>query len=144
MYHNGPGMAYLSASTVPNLDDYEGDGDWFKIGYLGPKNDTYWLTRDQPGMNFTIPASTPPGKYLLRAEHIYVRPTYNTTQWYVACAQLEIVGEGGGKPGPLVKFPGAYSLEDEGILVSEEMYAYDRPPRNLLRYVHPGPEVWRG
>ncbi|KAF2273603.1 uncharacterized protein EI97DRAFT_155200 [Westerdykella ornata] len=142
IYHNGPGMVYLSLSTTPDLSLYEGDGDWFKIAYLGPKNDTYWSTRDQTGMNFTVPFNTPPGRYLLRIEHLYVRPAYNTTQFYVACAQVEVVGQGGGSPGPLVRFPGAYELEDEGIMVKEEMY--DWPLSGLLGYKPPGPEVWKG
>lgn len=97
-------------------------------------------------MNFTIPLSTPPGKYLLRIEHLYVRPWFNGTQFYVACAQVEIVQP---QPQPqlekllrvigrnrngqdtklpvipkwrmpgeeyMVHFPGAYHLEDEGTL----------------------------
>jgi hypothetical protein len=71
-------------------------------------------------MNFTIPTTTPPGKYLLRVEHLYVRPAFNTTQFYIACAQIEVLGQVGGgevrKPEPeyMVKFPGAYDLFDEG------------------------------
>lgn len=142
IYHNGPGFAYLSKSAGEDLDRYEGDGDWFKIYYAGPKNDTYWSTRDQTGFNFSIPASTPPGKYLLRVEHLYVRPAWNTTQFYVACAQVEIVGGGTGVPGPLMKFPGAYKEEDEGIMVKQEMY--DWPLQGLLGYKPPGPPVWTG
>ena len=143
IYHNGPAQAYLSrapSSTAP-LSTYTGDGPWFKIASLGAKNDTYWATRDEPGFNFTIPATTPPGRYLLRVEHLYVRPVWNTTQFYIACAQVEIVGEGGGVPGPEVRFPGAYGLEDPGIWVKESLYEY--PLSGLLEYVAPGPEVWR-
>lgn len=114
IYHNGPGQAYLSRSPNSDLDHYEGDGEWFKIGSFGAKNDSYWITRDQTGMNFTIPPSTPPGRYLLRVEHLYVRPAFNTTQFYIACAQVEIMGSGGGTPGPMVKFPGVYNLTDPG------------------------------
>ncbi|KAF2682062.1 lytic polysaccharide monooxygenase [Lentithecium fluviatile CBS 122367] len=142
IYHNGPGQAYLSLSPSANLSAYSGDGPWFKIVSLGAKNDTYWMTRDQPGMNFTIPERTPPGKYLLRVEHLYVRPVWNTTQFYIACAQVEVVGPGGGNPGPLVEFPGAYTLEDPGIWVDESMYEY--PLTGLLDYVAPGPSVWNG
>ncbi|KAF2248691.1 lytic polysaccharide monooxygenase [Trematosphaeria pertusa] len=116
IYHNGPGQAYLSRSPTDDLDGYEGDAEWFKIAYLGPKNDSYWLTRDQTGMNFILPRTTPPGKYILRVEHLYVRPAFNTTQFYIACAQIEVLGPGGGSPGPLVKFPGAYNLSDPGKL----------------------------
>jgi hypothetical protein len=111
-------MAYLSRSPNPSLDTYDGSGDWFKIAYFGPKNDTYWLTRDQPGMNFSIPLTTPPGKYLLRIEHMYVRSAFNTTQFYIECAQIDVVGPGGGRPEPLVKFPGAYDLRDRGECAS--------------------------
>lgn len=71
-------------------------------------------------MNFTIPLTTPPGKYLLRVEHLYVRPVFNTTQFYIACAQIEVLspeGDGAARsptPEYMVKFPGAYSLFDEG------------------------------
>lgn len=141
IYHNGPGMAYLSKANAA-LDKYEGDGDWFKIWYGGPKNESYWSTRDHTGMNFTIPATTPPGLYLLRVEHLYVRPGWNTTQFYIACAQIDVRGVGGGNPGPLVKFPGAYKLEDQGIMVGQEMY--DWPLTGLLGYKMPGPPVWKG
>ena len=114
IYHNGPGQAYLSKSTTADLDTYDGSGPWFKIAYLGAKNDTYWVTRGQTGMNFSIPEATPPGEYLLRVEHLYVRPVYNTTQFYIACAQVRIRGPGGGTPGPIVEFPGAYDLKDPG------------------------------
>jgi hypothetical protein len=119
IYHNGPGQAYLSKSSTPDLSSYEGDGNWYKIASIGAKNDTWWLTRGQVGMNFTIPLTTPPGKYLLRAEHLYVRPVFGTTQFYIACAQIEVVGRAEVVPKPpteeyLVKFPGAYNLSDEG------------------------------
>ncbi|KAF2020040.1 lytic polysaccharide monooxygenase [Aaosphaeria arxii CBS 175.79] len=142
IYHNGPGMAYMSKSTVDNLDDYEGDGDWFKIAEFGPKDDTTWITRDQTGMNFTIPRRTPPGKYLLRVEHLYVRPSYNSTQFYIACAQVDVLGPGGGVPEPLVKFPGAYDLNDRGIMVEQRIYEW--PLSGLLKYQMPGPKRWEG
>ncbi|KAF1992825.1 lytic polysaccharide monooxygenase, partial [Amniculicola lignicola CBS 123094] len=142
IYHNGPGQAYLSKAPDGDLDHYQGDGDWFKIAYLGPETDTWWMTRGQTGMNFTIPGTTPPGMYLLRVEHLYVQSAFNSTQFYVACAQVNVQGPGGGLPGPLVKFPGAYALDDEGILVKPEIY--DWPNSNLLQYRPPGPPVWEG
>lgn len=98
------------------------------------------MTRDQTGLNFTIPASTPPGQYLLRVEHLYVRPWFNGTQFYVACAQVNVLPPIGGSqpeesreakvPGGeyLVKFPGAYHLEDEG----QCFYFAERPVLLLL------------
>ena len=80
-------------------------------------------------MNFTIPKTTPPGKYLMRAEHLYIQTYHGGTQLYVNCAHLEITGPGGGKhlllnaycvfywwipegkPGPTTKFP-AFTADD--------------------------------
>ena len=59
-------------------------------------------------MNATIPPTTPPGKYLLRLEQFMPTPEYNVTEWYVACAQIEVVGPGGGTPKGFVRFPRAY------------------------------------
>lgn len=64
-------------------------------------------------MNFTIPKTTPPGKYLMRAEQMYMlSPGFNGTQFFIGCAHVEVLGEGGGTPGPLVKFPETYDPDD--------------------------------
>jgi hypothetical protein len=65
-------------------------------------------------MNFTIPKTTPPGKYLVRAEHFNMNTQFNATQQFIGCAQVEVTGPGGGTPGPTTKFPGAYSITDPG------------------------------
>ncbi|KAK4443565.1 glycoside hydrolase [Podospora aff. communis PSN243] len=149
IYHPGPGQVYLSRSTTLDVRDYQGDGDWFKIFYAGPKNDTWWLTRDETGMNFTIPASTPPGQYLLRVEHLYVRYPIGTTQFYIACAQIDVPPSRRVKASPkqpdsayLVRFPGAYQLSDRGIAVPE--YMYEWPNQGLMDYLPPGPPLWAG
>jgi hypothetical protein len=46
IYHEGPGQAYLSKATG-DLESYTGNGDWFKIGYLGQANSTTWKTYKQ-------------------------------------------------------------------------------------------------
>ncbi|KAF2789046.1 lytic polysaccharide monooxygenase [Melanomma pulvis-pyrius CBS 109.77] len=69
IYHQTSiGQAYLS--RAPNtLEEYRGDGDWFKIGaILADTNSSWVFTERKYSMNFTIPPTTPPGKYLLRAE----------------------------------------------------------------------------
>ena len=45
----------------------------FKIAYAGAVNDTHWYLEGfkRKDWNFTIPATTPPGKYLLRHEQIW-------------------------------------------------------------------------
>lgn len=67
--------------------------------------------------SFTIPKNTPDGQYLLRIEHLAVHnaANYGGAQFFVACGQVKITGGGGGTPGPLVSFPGAYSANDPGI-----------------------------
>jgi hypothetical protein len=45
IYHPGPGGAYLSKAPNEDIDHYEGDGDWFKIGTLVHGNDVVtWIT----------------------------------------------------------------------------------------------------
>jgi hypothetical protein len=77
--------------------------------------------------NFTIPASTPPGSYLLRFEHIF--PNEVDAQYYVNCAHVEIVssGEDEGTPGPLVKIPGVYTRGQPGTY-SRRIQRHDDGP----------------
>lgn len=39
--HQGPGQAYMSKAPGA-LEDYEGDGEWFKIGTSGASDGQYW------------------------------------------------------------------------------------------------------
>lgn len=41
-FHEGPGSAWLSRAPKDDLKSYQGDGDWFKIAYAGPKSNTEW------------------------------------------------------------------------------------------------------
>jgi hypothetical protein len=62
----------------------------------------------------TIPASTPPGEYLLRSEQIGLHVA-GAPQWYISCAQLKITGSGTAKPS-MVSIPGTvYSDSDPGL-----------------------------
>ncbi|KAF2263667.1 hypothetical protein CC78DRAFT_617452 [Lojkania enalia] len=149
-YH--PGVAYGYLSRAPgDLESYAGDGEWFKIAQLGAINDTQWtIDADKYAMNITIPKATPPGKYLLRAEQIY---SYWGTdnQIYLNCAHIEVLGEGVGTPGPMVRFPGAYKPSDRSLNPPDEWVINTRwaePPLsdryNLSDYEYLGPPVWRG
>jgi hypothetical protein len=42
-FHRGPGQIYLSRAPNDDIEHYEGDGDWFKIAYAGPKNNLRWI-----------------------------------------------------------------------------------------------------
>lgn len=75
MKHPGPGLVYMSKAPS-TAQDYEGDGDWFKI-YEESVCDTSadfttdaWCTWDKDRIEFTIPADLPDGEYLIRSEHI--------------------------------------------------------------------------
>jgi hypothetical protein len=110
IWFHGPGQIFLSKLTDgEDLDLYEGDGEWIKILYAGPKDNTTWSTYGHKSINVTIPRDTPPGKYLMRLEHLIPSEILGAARWYVACAQIEIVGPGGGFPMGVVRFPGAYS-----------------------------------
>lgn len=114
--HPGPLFAYMSRSTVANVNAYQGDGDWFKIYEMGVK--TYanyslamtWLSDGWKTFDFKIPKDIENGQYLLRAEHIAVHsaggPDGAGAQFYIGCAQIEVSGATGKKPSPVGKFPG--------------------------------------
>jgi hypothetical protein len=37
------------------------------------------------------------------------------TEFYYECAQIEVTGDGAGRPGPLVKIPGMYDANDPAM-----------------------------
>ncbi|KAG9020148.1 hypothetical protein FS837_008560, partial [Tulasnella sp. UAMH 9824] len=85
--------------------------------------------------SFTIPSDIPPGDYLLRAEVIALHVAYGIggAQHYMSCYQLKITGGGSASPSG-VSFPGAYSLNDPGILFT--LYT------SFTTYTIPGPTVY--
>ncbi|OAL04086.1 hypothetical protein IQ06DRAFT_345282 [Phaeosphaeriaceae sp. SRC1lsM3a] len=127
LYHPGPATAWLSAAPS-SLDDYEGDGQWFKILSV-------WT--------FAIPKSTPPGDYLLRFEHVYPLPANSLqgAQFYANCAHITIINQNVeiGTPGPMVKIPGVYTFGQKELYffadVGNETY-------NIHDFVEPKPKVW--
>lgn len=129
----GPGSAWLSRAPNDDLKSYHGDGDWFKIAYAGPKSNTEWKLymkssvcfircylfaliqhADSLQYNFTIPKTTPPGKYLLRVEQFEPNTVLGSTKWHANCALVNIKGAGGGIPKGFAKFPGEYKPDDLG------------------------------
>ncbi|KAF2659672.1 lytic polysaccharide monooxygenase [Lophiostoma macrostomum CBS 122681] len=143
--HPGPQQVYLS--KAPGLaSEYDGSGDWAKIYTL-----TYslnaslysgdgilkWATHRAQTFNFELPAATPPGEYLLRAEGLALHAAHkpNDAQFYVACAQIRVEGNGTGIPGPTIKFPGGYWWNDTGVLLPEFWSL-------IKNYTSPGPRLW--
>lgn len=61
-----------------DVKQYQGDGDWFKVyediicGPMNPLHDSDWCSWGKANVEFTIPADTPPGQYLVRVEHIAI------------------------------------------------------------------------
>ncbi|KAF2749148.1 lytic polysaccharide monooxygenase [Sporormia fimetaria CBS 119925] len=153
MYH--PGFASVWMSKVPGdqeIGKYEGEEGWFKIlvvkGREGQSVElkggedgfkSVWGTWNVGSWNFTIPDRTPPGKYLLRFEHIF--PNREDAQFYVNCAHVEIINDRDdfGTPGPLVKIPGVYTRGQKDVYFSTYDFDFD-----IAKFVPPAPVVWRG
>jgi hypothetical protein len=112
----------------------------------------------------------PVGSYLLRIEQFWRNLDKDWEQWFINCAQVNIVGSGGGslERYPFAKFPGSYDKNDPGEL----FYCLNFPIKiygkqslmistgnlnrteffskwpvgysNLLNWVALGPPVWTG
>lgn len=73
--HPGPGLVYMSKAPGA-ADQYEGDGDWFKVHEEGICNTSgdiktdAWCTWDNDRIEFTVPSDLPDGEYLIRSEHV--------------------------------------------------------------------------
>lgn len=80
----------------------------------------------------------------MRMEMLYpnVLPDIAGTQLYVNCAQVNIIGPGGGTPKEFVKFPGAYNKDTPGVKMDEAAFGPSLS-RNLNKYPIAGPDVWR-
>ena len=64
------------------------------------------------------------------------RSHVNQPEHYVSCLQIKVVNGGSGKPGPTVKFPGAYKASDG--------YAKYSIYNGYKDFPMPGPAVWSG
>ncbi|KAF2471771.1 uncharacterized protein BDR25DRAFT_367624 [Lindgomyces ingoldianus] len=157
IYHPGFASAWLSHSPTDDLNAYTGDGDWFKImsvtgrteqslDFSLPENKNLyneykaiWGTLNVQSWNFTIPKTTPPGKYLLRFEHIFPNP--QDSQYYMTCAHVNIVNLNSavGTPGPLVKIPGVYKRGQPDVYFDHYDLKF-----NISQFVAPSPVVWVG
>jgi cellulase len=93
-------------------------------------------------VDMTIPSCVAPGQYLLRAEIIALHSASKPSQaqFYIGCSQINVKSSGTSTGTQTVSFPGAYSANDPGILVS----IYDKqgqPKGNGTPYKIPGPAV---
>lgn len=97
-------------------------------------------------MNFTIRKATPPGKYLMRAEHLNMvnGGSYKSTEMSINCAHIEITGSGAGQPAPITRFPGAFDAKDPGIWLPNALVRPTKPIIELKNWQGAGPKVWQG
>ncbi|KAI1330662.1 carbohydrate-binding module family 1 protein [Xylariaceae sp. FL0255] len=146
--HYGPVNVYLS--QVSDSSTADGSSSWYKIfedtwssaGAVG--DDDNWGTNDLNAccgkMDVPIPADTPSGDYLLRAEVIalHVASSLGGAQFYMSCYQLSVTGDSSAATAvPAgVMFPGAYSATDPGIEIN--IHA------KMTSYTDPGPAVIAG
>lgn len=122
MQHPGPLTIHMSKAPG-DVKQYRGDGDWFKVHQMiickAPNqylNDKDWCTWDKSTIEFKLPLDTPPGQYLVRVEHIALHGAQSgDTEFYYECAQIEVGGNGNGRPGPMVKIPGLYDSNDPAL-----------------------------
>ncbi|KAH9893680.1 carbohydrate-binding module family 1 protein [Xylariomycetidae sp. FL2044] len=143
--HYGPVNVYMS--QVPDATKADGSTPWYKIfadswsakGSVGDSDN--WGTNDLNSccgkMDVPIPADTPAGDYLLRAEVIALHTASGSggAQFYVSCYQITVAG-GTASTAALpagVSLPGAFKASDPGIQVN--IHA------KLSQYVNPGPAV---
>ncbi|KAG6872830.1 hypothetical protein C0995_006130 [Termitomyces sp. Mi166 len=113
MGHPGSFSAYMTpAVPVANSNNAGLGKTWFKIWEWSPSwSPSTGLVFNSENIwqfNFTIPKNTPNGQYLLRGEQIalHVASTVGGAQFYIGCAQINVVGGGNGNPSPTVSFPG--------------------------------------
>lgn len=142
--HKGPTIFYLA--KVDNAASASPGGQkWFKVAEDGLDGSGKWgvdrMISNGGWVDFTLPSCVAPGQYLLRAEIIALHSASSSggAQFYMGCAQINVSGSGS-KTGNTVSFPGAYSANDAGILVS----IYDskgNPTGNGSPYKIPGPSV---
>ncbi|KIP07010.1 glycoside hydrolase family 61 protein [Phlebiopsis gigantea 11061_1 CR5-6] len=146
MGHPGYFDAYMTAAAPAADSEAAGTGStWFKVWEWAPRwtaaTGLIFDSENINQVNFTIPKNLPSGQYLIRLEQIalHVAETYQGAQFYIGCAQVNVVGGGSGTPGPTVAIPGVYTGYEPGILIN----IYDLPS-NYTGYQAPGPAVWSG
>ncbi|EIN14512.1 hypothetical protein PUNSTDRAFT_80948 [Punctularia strigosozonata HHB-11173 SS5] len=144
IYHPGYLSAYMTpASPAANSNEAGLGQTWFKIWedppVFTPGEGLVFPSQSIQEFTVTIPKSLPSGQYLIRGEQIalHVAESYGGAQFYIGCAQVNVVNGGNGTPGPTVSFPGAYTGYEPGILIN----IYNLPS-NYTGYTSPGPAVW--
>ncbi|KAF8865395.1 glycoside hydrolase family 61 protein [Acephala macrosclerotiorum] len=142
--HTGPVMVYLA--KVGNAGTASWTGlNWFKV----TTEEGFDTTTGKWGVDtmiagngwwsFTMPSCVAAGQYLMQVELIALHSAYATggAQFYFSCSNVQITGSGTKVGNATVKFPGAYTASDPGILLN--IYNGTIPNNNLKPYTIPGP-----
>ncbi|CBX96550.1 hypothetical protein IAQ61_005583 [Plenodomus lingam] len=143
--HPGPQQVYLSKAPG-SAAAYDGSGDWVRIYSLtyslnasaGASDGLLkWATHRARTFNFRLPSELQAGEYLLRAEGLALHAAHkpDKAQFYVACAQIKVLGSGHSVPGPTVRFPGGYAWDSTGVLIPGFW-------SKITNYTAPGPALW--
>ncbi|KAA8911279.1 family 61 glycosyl hydrolase, partial [Sphaerosporella brunnea] len=137
--HKGPVMTYM-ANCGGDCSSVDATTlSYFKIDEAGLNSDGTWASDDLIAANnsrtVTIPSDIAAGNYIIRHELLALHSagTEGGAQFYPMCANLVVSGSGSASPEG-VKFPGAYSATDPGILVN--IY------NGISSYTIPGPAVY--
>ncbi|CAK7232121.1 hypothetical protein SCUCBS95973_008155 [Sporothrix curviconia] len=133
VYHQGPISVYMSKAPT-TAHDYDGSGPWFKTQDWGPTfsgGQASWPMRLSYTSN--IPKCIPNGEYLLRIQSLGIHNPGGTPQFYVSCAQINVVGGGSTTPKDTCLIPGCVKATDPGYTAN--IY------NNFHSYTIPGPEV---
>ncbi|KAK5651313.1 hypothetical protein OQA88_12609 [Cercophora sp. LCS_1] len=157
--HHGPILVYLSPDPpaensfvkIFEKGKYEQPEAKFSPGKWAITSE---LKANNGLMNVRIPAGLKAGHYLLRAELIalhegdaaFDKNPIRGAQFYPNCVQLEVEGDGTVALPQGVSFPGAYKVNDPGIL--HDVYCSTKTTSLLApcttEYKIPGPTVWSG
>ncbi|OBZ67573.1 putative endo-beta-1,4-glucanase D [Grifola frondosa] len=111
-YHPGYFSAYMSeASPAANSAEAGTGSTWFKVWEDPPVFENGALvfpSQTIDSFTFTIPKSLPSGQYLVRGEQIalHVASTFGGAQYYIGCAQINVVNGGSGNPDQRLLSPG--------------------------------------
>ncbi|CAL1697126.1 unnamed protein product [Somion occarium] len=120
-HNTGPLMTYMASCGSTSCGQFDPSGaQWFKIDEVGRKSDGNWYQMDiSKGASFdvSLPQDLAPGGYLIRHEilALHLAVSMGGAEFYPSCTQVQIGGNGSGKPNATVSFPGAYSDSDPGI-----------------------------
>ncbi|KAK6523222.1 hypothetical protein TWF694_006114 [Orbilia ellipsospora] len=139
--HKGPVITYLADCGGDCTTAVGSQLNWFKIDEAGLMPDGTWaadaLIKNNNTWTVTLPSKIKNGQYLMRHEIIALHAAENAkgAQFYPSCTNIEISGATGENTPETVKFPGAYSATDPGILIN--IY-YPK----VTNYTVPGPKLY--